>query len=276
VSASTIPRPRLLPRFSFVREHGQLLRTLLRRELRARYQGSTVGVLWTYLQPLLMMGIYTLVFSVLLNAAPSIHHYPQFALTGLAVWTFFQGGLLLGTSSIVANGALIKKVWFPREVILVAVVLSQASAMLVMLVVIVPANLVVIPATARTMALALPLLLLLALLTLGMAAVTCTLNVFFRDVEHLLTVAMLPWFFLTPVFYGLDTLPGGVGRHWLVELLRYGNPVTPYVEAFRAVAFQGIVPGVGELAYCAVVGPLVALVGLAVFQRHEDRFAIDL
>jgi lipopolysaccharide transport system permease protein len=213
---------------------------------------------------------------VLLNAAPSIHHYPQFALTGLAVWTFFQGGLLLGTSSIVANGALIKKVWFPREVILVAVVLSQASAMLVMLVVIVPANLIVIPATARTMALAVPLLLLLALLTLGMAAVTCTLNVFFRDVEHLLTVAMLPWFFLTPVFYGLDTLPGGAGRYWLIELLRYGNPVTPYVEAFRAVAFQGIVPGAAELAYCAIVGPLVALVGLTVFQRHEDRFAVDL
>jgi lipopolysaccharide transport system permease protein len=276
VSASTIPRPRLLPRFSFVREHGQLLRTLLRRELRARYQGSTVGVLWTYLQPLLMMGIYTLVFSVLLNAAPSIHHYPQFALTGLAVWTFFQGGLLLGTSSIVANGALIKKVWFPREVILVAVVLSQASAMLVMLVVIVPANLVVIPATARTMALALPLLLLLALLTLGMAAVTCTLNVFFRDVEHLLAVLFLPWFFLTPVLYSLEQLPAAADHGWLIDLMRYGNPVTPYVEGFRATLLQATVPGAGLLVYIFVVGPALALLGLWVVQRYEDRLAVEL
>ena len=89
-------------------------------------------MLWSYLQPLLMMIVYWLVFSVLLRATGGIHNYPQFVLTGLAMWTFFQGGVVFGTASLVANGELMKKVWFPRPVIPTAVVLAQITTSLVM------------------------------------------------------------------------------------------------------------------------------------------------
>jgi ABC-2 type transport system permease protein len=101
-------------------------------------------------------------------------------------------------------------------------------------------------------------------------------DVFFRDVEHLLGVLFLPWFFLTPVLYGLDQLQAAAEHPTLIRLLRYGNPVTPYVEGIRAVVLEATVPGTTLLLYIFLVGPLVALIGLWVMQRYEDRVAIEL
>jgi ABC-type polysaccharide/polyol phosphate export permease len=92
----------------------------------------------------------------------------------------------------------------------------------------------------------------------------------------LLAVVFLPWFFLTPVLYGLDQFSAAHSHRWLILLMRYGNPVTPYVEGVRAVVLQHVVPGVPLLLYVFLVGPLLALVGLLVMQRYEDRLAIEL
>lgn len=250
--------------------------TLLRRELRARYKSSFFGVLWSYLQPMLMMIVYWLVFSVLLRATGGIHNYPQFVLTGLAVWTFFQGGVMFGTASLVANGELMKKVWFPRPVIPTAVVLAQITTSLVMFALIVPANLITLPNTVRTCLLAIPMLFGLLLLVLGLAWAFATLNVFYRDIEHLLAVLFLPWFFLTPIFYSLESIPAAADTESVVTILRYANPVTPYVEGIRGALWNGIIVGPAELIYMAVVGPCVAAFGLWVLRRYEDRLAVEL
>jgi ABC-type polysaccharide/polyol phosphate export permease len=142
--------------------------------------------------------------------------------------------------------------------------------------VLIPINLVFIPETRPTFLLALPMFAGLACLTLGLAWILATANVFFRDVEHLLNVLFLPWFFLTPVFYALEQLPGAADHPWVIHLLRYGNPVTPYVEGIRGVVFHGVVPGPAALVYIAVVGPLVALIGLHIVQRYEERFAVEI
>jgi len=227
------------------------------------------------MHPLLMMGVYTLVFSILWRAV-DIPHYPLFVLAGLATWAFFQSGVQSGTSSLLGNAPLLKKIWFPREIIPLATVLSQAVATGVMLAVLIPIDLVVVPETRRTVILAVPFFAGLLCLTVGLAWILATANVFFRDVEHLLGVLFLPWFFLTPVFYGLEQLPGASDYPWLITLLRYGNPVTPYVEAIRGAVLQGSVPGPALLIYVFVVGPAVAFVGLRVIQRYEDRFAVEL
>ena len=121
-----------------------------------------------------------------------------------------------------------------------------------------------------------PMVAALICLVLGLAWMLSVANVFFRDVEHLLAVAFLPWFFLTPVLYGLQQFSVASGHRWLIVLLRYGNPVTPYVESVRAVVLQAVVPGAVELLYVFLVGPLVALLGLWVVQRFQDRVAIEL
>jgi lipopolysaccharide transport system permease protein len=265
-----------LPSLGWLVGYGDLLRTLVRREVRVRYKGSALGLLWSLVYPLAMMAVYTLVFSVLWKSAGDIPHYPLFVLAGLAVWGFFQAAVQLGTGSLIANADLIKKVWFPRELVVTAVVLAQTLSIGVILVVLIPLDLIIVPRTARTMALAVPILAALLCLALGFAWITSTANVFFRDVEHLLAVLFLPWFFLTPVLYSLDLLPATVQHPWLIDLLRYGNPVTPYVEGLRAVILEGAVPGATLLAYIFLVGPVLALVGLWVMQRYEDRLAIEL
>jgi lipopolysaccharide transport system permease protein len=275
VSVDVHARPAYLPAFGWLTGHLELLRTMLRRELRSKYKGSSLGILWSYVYPLAMMGVYTLVFSVLWHAV-KIPHYPLFVLTGLALWAFFQSALQLAAGSIPANGDLIRNVWFPRELIPLAIVLSQALSALIMFVVLVPIDLVVVPEAARTVLLAVPIFVAFLLLAIGLSWIVATLNVFFRDVEHLLGVLFLPWFFLTPVLYSLEQLPGAKGHDWLIHLLRYGNPVAPYVEGIRGAILQGSVAGPSLLVYVFVVGPLVALLGLWVIQRYEDRFAVAL
>jgi lipopolysaccharide transport system permease protein len=275
-TAPSEPRSSVLPSFAWLTGYGELLRTLLRRELRARYQGSALGLVWSLLFPLAMMGVYTLVFSVLWRGARNIPHYPLFVLAGLAVWTFFQSSVALGTTSLVTGADLIKKVWFPRELVPAAVVLAQTISALVILGILVPFSLYVVPENARTVALAIPFFLALLCLALGLAWMLSVANVFFRDVEHLVAVLFLPWFFLTPVLYGLDQLPAAASHQTVIHLLRYGNPITPYVEGIRAVVLEATVPGVAILVYIFLVGPLTALLGLAVLQRYEDRVAIEL
>jgi lipopolysaccharide transport system permease protein len=263
------------PQVGWIREYSELLRTMLRRELRSKYKASTLGILWSYLYPLAMAGVYTLVFSVLWRAV-DIPHYPLFILSGLAVWTFFQAATQLAAGSIVANANLIRSVRFPREVIPTSVVLAQAVASLVMFAVLVPAALALIPAVGLSMLLAIPMFLAFLLLALGIGWLVSTATVFFRDVEHLVAVLFLPWFFLTPVLYALDSLPRASAHAWIIHLLRYGNPITPYVEGIRGVLVQGHVPGLSLLVYIFVVGPLVAALGLWVIQRFEGRFAVEV
>jgi ABC-2 type transport system permease protein len=265
-----------LPTFGWMPRYSELLWTLVRRELRARFKGSTLGLLWSLLYPLAMVAVYTLVFSVLWKVTGNIPHYPLFVLSGLAVWSFFQVGLQLGTTSLVANGDLIKKVWFPRELVPASVVLAQTVTILVMLAILIPASLIVEPSNARTVALVIPFVAGLICLILGFAWILSVANVFYRDVEHLLAVIFLPWFFLTPVLYGLEQFRAAESHRWLILVLRYGNPVTPYVEGVRAVVLQASVPGPTLLLYIFLVGPLLALFGLWLVQRYEDRLAIEL
>jgi len=262
--------------FGWLPRHAELLRTLVRRELRARFQGSTLGLLWSLLYPLAMMGVYTLVFSVLWKVTGNIPHYPLFVLSGLAVWGFFQASLQLGTTSLISNGDLIKKVWFPREIVPASAVLAQTVTIGVMLAILIPIDLIVEPSNARTVLLVIPIVAALLCLCLGFAWILSVANVFYRDIEHLLAVIFLPWFFLTPVLYGLEQFGAAESHRWLILLMRYGNPVTPYVEAVRAVVLQAAVPGLSLLLYVFLVGPLVALLGLWVVQRYEDRIAIEL
>jgi lipopolysaccharide transport system permease protein len=258
-----------------VLSYRDLLLTLTRRELRAKYKGSLLGIAWSYLHPLLMMSVYVLVFSVLWRAV-DIPNYPVFVLAGLAAWSIFQAGVYVGMISVLANGDLIKKIWFPREALVISTVLAQAVAGLVTFVVVAPVGLVFANGTLPIALLAVPFLLVLTALTVGLALLLATANVFFRDVEHFIGVLFLPWFFLTPVFYSLESLPGAASHPILIDLLRYGNPVTPYVEALRGVLVHGVVPGPATLVYVFVAGPALLLIGMKVLQRYEDRFALAL
>ncbi len=254
--------------------YGDLFLNLFRRELRVKYRGSALGLGWTLVLPVVLMGVYTVVFSVLLKAV-TIDHYPLFLLSGLVTWVFFQGALQTSCTSLLGQASLVKQVRFPRQLLPFAVVGTNAVTLLVMLAIVVPVNLIVIPETRSTFWAGLPLVLPLVALAGGLALVLASVTVIFRDVEHLLTAILLPWFFLTPVFYTFD-LPG-IGNHpTLVDVLHWANPVAPFVLAIRDPLFFGRLPALGDVVY-VVVAALVALgIAALVFRRVDDQMAAQL
>jgi lipopolysaccharide transport system permease protein len=261
--------------YADVLRYPDLFMNIFRRELHGKYRGSVLGLVWTLINPLALMAVYTLVFSVLLKAF-DVEHYPLFILSGLVTWVFFQSAVQMSASSLHGQPTLVKQVRFPRHFLPLAVVGANLVTLATMLSVVLAANLIVIPETRTTFWAGLPLLLPLVALASGLAVVVGYLTVVYRDVEHLLLTIFLPWFFLTPVFYNFDSLPGLAGREWLTSLLYWGNFVSPFVRAIRDPIFYGVYPRLVDVAYMVVVGGLSLVVGVLVARRMDDQVAAQL
>ena len=177
----------------------ELLRTLLHREMRGRYRDSVLGSAWTLLQPIAMTAVYYFLFSFLFPNN-SIPNYALFILTALILWNFYANCLNLGTMAITGSADIVRKVWFRRELLPMAVVLANAITTLVLLTVVVVVDVAVSPAALKTVIFVPIFFGLLAILCFGLACILATANVFFRDVSHLINVILLPLFFMTPVF----------------------------------------------------------------------------
>jgi len=186
----------------------ELFANLFRRDLRAKYKGSFLGVLWSLVNPLVLMGIYTLVFSVLLKVG-NIPHYPLYLLSGLSIWVFVSGALAASSRSLLDNANLIKKVRFPRQLAPFSTVATHLVSFAAILVLLIPINFAIIPATRDTVWLALPLAVPVVALVGGLALAIAAATIVFRDVEHIIAALLLPWFFLTPIMYSFDQ--GGAG-----------------------------------------------------------------
>jgi ABC-type polysaccharide/polyol phosphate export permease len=222
-----------------------------------------------------LVGVYTLVFSVLWRAF-SIPHYPLFVLTGLVVWIFFQSSLLAASTSLLGHANLVKQVRFPRQLLPLAVVGTNLVSVVVMLAVVLPLNLALLPDTRTTFWVALLFLLPLIGLVSGLAVVVASATVVFRDIEHLLATILLPWFFLTPIFYTFDQLPRIDEHPVLADLLHYGNFVTPPLLAIRDPLFFGEMPAAGDAVYAIVAAVVALALGAAVFRRVDDQLAAAL
>lgn len=254
----------------------ELFTSLFQRELRARFKGSVLGLGWYLAFPLILMGAYTVVFSVLWRAV-DVKYYPLFLLSGLTPWVFFSTSLQSASRSLILSAPLIKRVRFPRQLVPFSVTATHLVTLLVMLAVLIPINLALLPETRDTFWLAVPLGLVLVALTAGLTLIVAALNVFLRDVEHLVGALLIPWFFLTPVLYTFDQLPGAVQEHeTIVNVLYYGNFVTPVIEAIRDPLYFGRLPAAGDVVYSVVAGVIALALGALVFRRLDDELAVEL
>jgi homopolymeric O-antigen transport system permease protein len=253
----------------------ELFLNLFRRDLEVRYRGSVLGLFWTLINPLVLMGAYTLVFSILLKAE-SIEYFPLFVLVGLLPWVFFSASVQTATTTLVGHSYLVKQVRFPRQLLPFSVVGTNLVTFFAMLFVILPFTLALIPETRTTFWVTLPMLLPLIALTAGLALVVACANVVFRDVEHLVAALLLPWFFLTPIFYTFDTLPGLQGNEWVGDVLYYANVFVPLLEAIRDPLFFGEWPRASDVLYSLVAGAISLALGALVFRRIDDQLAAEL
>jgi lipopolysaccharide transport system permease protein len=253
----------------------ELFLNLFRRELRVKYRGSILGLGWTLINPIVLMIGYWLLFSILLRAV-SIEHYPLFVISGLITWIFFQSAVTMACTSLLGHAALVKQVRFPRQLLPLSVVATNLVTLLVMFAIVLPINLIIVPESRTTFWAAIPLLIPLTALVTGFAIVLASATVMFRDVEHLISTALLPWFILTPIFYTFDQLPGIENHPRVADALYYGNPVAPFVEAIRDPLFFGELPAVGDLVYLLVAAVAALVIAGLVFRRVDDQLAAQL
>jgi ABC-type polysaccharide/polyol phosphate export permease len=254
----------------------ELLTSLFRRDLEKKYKGSLLGVFWSLLNPLLLLGVYLVVFGLLWKGG-TIKHYPLYLLAGLACWIFFSTSLQFAARSLIEAADLIKKVRFPRQLVAFSTVATQAVTFAVMLAILLVLSLAFIPEARSTVWLAVPLAVVFVAFVGGVALILACLNVLFRDVEHLLGAALLPWFFLTPILWRFEQLPARVQRHpVLLDVLRWGNPVTPPISAVRDALWSGSAPRLADVLYLLVAAGLALGLAAVVFTAVDDRIAVEL
>jgi len=256
----------------------ELFGSLFRRDLRAKYKGSVLGLAWSLAHPLVLMLVYLLVFSVLLKIQPAdaYDHYWLFLLSGLPLWVFFATSLQSASRSLLENANLIRKVRFPRQLVPLSMVATQLVGLAVMLAIVAALSLVYVPEARDTVWLALPLAALAVCLVAGLGLAVASLNAIYRDVEHLVAALLLPWFFLTPVLYSLESIPGVSDHPRLVDLIHWANPLTPAIEAIRDPLFFGELPAAGDVLYLAVAAVASLALGAFVFSRVDDRVAVEV
>ena len=270
----------------------ELLAQLVRKELKVRYRNSALGFLWSMLTPVLMTAVFSVVFTQIVRIP--VDDFPAFFISGYLVWQFLQNSCQGAIHSIVGNGELIKKVYFPREVLPLSHVFSQLIHLLLALLVLSPyliysrgvGVLVHLPTTLLAIA-------LLTVFTSGIAMWFAGVNVVFRDLQELFVVIFQVWFYATPVIYPLALVTAQMGERfaWVAQLIAI-NPATWFVELAR-LGLYGSVRATGEELAPLIDGPpawpsataalitagwavLMLLVGYVVFLRRARTFAKEV
>ena len=254
-----------------------LFEQMVRRELRQKYKGSALGVLWYLVNPLALMAAYGLMFGVLLKLPGTrTEDYLLFLFVGLIVWLFFSQSLLSASGSLLEQSSLVAKVRFPRETVPASVVVVQLVTFLVLLGLVLPVALIVRRSLSPALLLLPVVVACLFALALGLALVVAIGHAYFRDVQPVLAAAMVPWFFLTPIFYEPSKLPGIDKHPWAETLLTWVNPVAPFIQAVRDILYDGRVPSAGVMAYVLVAGAIGLAAGQLLFRRAEGELAVVL
>lgn len=251
--------------FRELRRTWELLLLLTFRELKLRYQDTILGFVWSLIKPLLLGAVLYLALRRIVRL--DIPDYHLFLLSALFPWTWFQTSVMLATPSFAHNGNLIKKVRFPRFVLPFSVVANNMVHFLLSIPIL---TLFIVASGERPSPLwlvGIPLLTLVQLgLLMGIVLLLASFDVFFRDLEHLTEVFLNLWFYVTPILYPLEWVPGRL------KPLYFLNPMSPLIEAWRKLFTENTLPG-PELWISVTFAAAAAAVGVGAFRRLEGSFA---
>lgn len=244
----------------------EMIFSLVRRDLRGRYKGSFLGFLWTFINPLMQLMVYTLVFSVIMRA--NIDKYYLYLFVALIPWMFFANSLAAGCSCVLDQQSMVTKIYFPREVLPIAHVTAGFINMLYCFVVVLAVVLLSGVYLSLTAFLWLPLIMLIEYaLALGMCLLLSAVAVYFRDLVHITGIVVMAWQYLTPVMYAIDMVPENF------KTLFYLNPMTSIIIAYRDILYYGRAPHMETLWMAVAAGGLFLTLGFVVFGRLKRGFA---
>ncbi len=259
----------MLKHIKEIYEYRDMIFSLVKRELRGRYQKSVLGMLWTFLNPLCQILVYTFVFTVVFPS--NIEDYYIYLMTGIIPWTFFSEALGQGAGSVVANSDMTKKIYFPREVLTISSVTAKFVNMLLSFIVVFIFLIISGRGFSGPALICLPFIMIAEyLIALGFTLFFSAITVYLRDMEYIVGVLLMAWIWATPIMYATDTVPEPVMKLLMI------NPMTQIVMSYHDILYYHVVPSVIRIGAVLIIGIVLLLVGEVVFKRLEGNFAEEL
>lgn len=254
--------------FKNLYNYRELLKTSVKKEIRGKYKNSFLGVLWSFLNPLLQIAVYALVFPLILKNTQE--NYVIFLCCGLIPWTFFATAINRSAFTMIENGNIIKKVYFPREILPISVVTSETVNFLISTIIIIA--FVIFGGLGLTKYVLIYPIILIAqyLLVLGLSFIISSVCVYFRDLQHLIGIAIQLLFYATPIVYAADTIPTEFA--WILKI----NPMSYIINAYRDIFYNQTMPQILPLLILIVITIVICIIGYLIFNKLQKGFAEEL
>ncbi len=254
--------------FKNLYQYRELLKTNVQKEIRGKYKGSFLGVLWSFLNPLLTVLVYAIVFPYIMRV--QVPNYLIFLIVAIIPWNFFTTCITTGCNCVWLNGGIIKKVYFPREILPVSVILAGLINFLISCVIIL-IFLLFGGVGFSIQLLWLPLIAIIqSLLSLGLLFILSAINVYVRDVEYVVAFFVNLLFYGTPILYTVEMFPKNIS--WILKI----NPLAHLIDAYRSIFYYQTIPNFGSLLYLTIVSVAILLIGYSVFRKLEKGFAEEV
>ena len=249
-------------------QYRELLKTNIKKEIRGKYKGSFLGVLWSFLNPLLMVVVYAIVFPYIMRV--KVPNYLQFLIVAVIPWNFFTTCITTGSNCVWINGGIIKKVYFPRAILPISVVAAGVINFLISCIIILLFTIFGGVGVSIHL-LWLPVITIIqSAFTLGLLFILSAINVYVRDVEYIVGFFLNLLFYATPILYTADMFPERA--RWILYL----NPMTHLVDAYRQIFYHHANPNIGSLLYILGLSFFLLLIGYAIFNKLEKGFAEEV
>ena len=256
--------------FKDLYNYRELLKTSVKKDIGGKYKHSFLGVLWSFINPLLQILVYALIFPLVMKNGGSYKDYTVFMVCGLIPWAYFTTVINRASFIMIENGNILKKVYFPRSILPLSLVTSETINFLVSCIIIL-AFIVIKGFGISKFILFFPLVLLIQyVLLLGIALIFSAVTVYMRDIQHFIGVVLQLLFYATSIVYSIDTIPEGF--RWILKW----NPMTYIIEGYRAIFYNQTMPDLKALGILGVISIVILIVGYLLFNKLQKRFAEEL
>ena len=248
-------------------EYRSMVFNLTRREIRGRYKGSLLGFIWNFIVPLIQILVYIVVFTHIFRSG--IENYSIYLISGMIFWILFSESLVDGSAIMVMNSDMLKKIYFPRSVLAIAIILSKVVNCLIMIGLFFVIAGVLDYGVSPVALLFLPVILVISFFfILGFVLALSALDVYLRDVQYLVSVVLMAWVWMSPIMYSTDF----IDNEYVTTFLKF-NPITYFVSVFHDILYWKTVPDMFDLGICALLALAAMVIGVAVFRKLEKDFA---
>lgn len=254
--------------FKNIYNYRELLKNNVKKEIRGKYKNSALGVVWTFLNPLLQLLVYALIFPLILKTTQP--YYVIFVCVGLIPWTFFITSVSQSAWTVIANGNIVKKVYFPREILPISVVTSAMVNFLISTIIIVAFCFIYGLGLTKYIVFFPIVLIIQYILQLGIAFILSAFTVYFRDLEHFIQIILQVMFYATPIVYSSDTIPEAF--RFIINL----NPMAHIINAYRSIFYNQTMPDFKALGILFLISTIFCIIGYFIFRKLQKGFAEEL